>query len=106
VLNTYQLATLRYATRGGAVRVLSAPPAWRPVNRAVRPLIKLLLFCCSFVISNSVFFAIYFGPQSCFFSRTGGRVGFGWAGGWMLGEGCLAESVCTALLGFAMGQPS
>ncbi|GBF95378.1 hypothetical protein Rsub_07806 [Raphidocelis subcapitata] len=71
LVNTYLMTLVRYATRGGAVRVLVSPPSWRRVNAALLPLIKLLLFCCSFVVSNSLFFAAFFGPQSCFFSRTG-----------------------------------
>jgi hypothetical protein len=33
--------------------------------------IKLMLFFLAFVISQSVYFAAFFGTESCFFSRTG-----------------------------------
>ena len=36
-----------------------------------RPVIKFLVFFVSFVITNSIYFAVIFGPKSCFFSRTG-----------------------------------
>ncbi|KAI8463937.1 MAG: hypothetical protein J3K34DRAFT_462197 [Monoraphidium minutum] len=76
--NTYLVALLRHATRGGAARRPGACGAagagarpWALRRGLLLPLIKLLLFCLSFVISNSVFMAIFFGPKSCFFSRTG-----------------------------------
>jgi ABC-type uncharacterized transport system permease subunit len=33
--------------------------------------IKLMLFFLAFVVSQSVYFAAFFGTESCFFSRTG-----------------------------------
>lgn len=39
--------------------------------RALLAVIKLVLFLLCFQISNSLFFAIFFGRDSCFFSRTG-----------------------------------
>lgn len=33
--------------------------------------IKTLLFLCSFIFASSIFFAIYFGPKSCFFAYPG-----------------------------------
>jgi hypothetical protein len=33
--------------------------------------IKLMLFFLAFVISQSAYFAAFFGTESCFFSRTG-----------------------------------
>jgi hypothetical protein len=35
--------------------------------------IKLMLFFLAFVISQSVYFAAFFGTESCFFSRTGAQ---------------------------------
>jgi len=70
-LNTYLIAALRSATRGGAVRPLAAAAGWSRRHALLLPLIKLLLFCLSFVVSNTVFFAAFYGPESCPFSRTG-----------------------------------
>jgi hypothetical protein len=36
--------------------------------------IKLMLFFLAFVISQSVYFAAFFGTESCFFSRTGAQL--------------------------------
>jgi hypothetical protein len=36
--------------------------------------IKLTLFFFTFVIANSIFMAITYGTESCFFSRTGAAV--------------------------------
>lgn len=70
--NTYLLYLLRHATRGGLVRALPPPPLlWRHHHALMLPFIKLLLFCLSFVISNSAYFGAYFGTESCFFERTG-----------------------------------
>lgn len=53
--------------------LLQGASRWRVLHNArlLLGVIKLLLFFLSFVISNSVYFAAFFGPQSCFFSRTG-----------------------------------
>jgi hypothetical protein len=45
---------------------------WRIRQRWILELIKLLLFFLSFVVGQSIFFAVFFGPDSCFFSQTGG----------------------------------
>ena len=36
-----------------------------------RPVLKFLVFFVSFVLTNTIYFAVIFGPKSCFFSRTG-----------------------------------
>ncbi len=71
-VNTFLLHSLRAATGGGRVRTLDAASDWRGAHWLLLRLIKVLLFCLSFVISNSVFFALFFGAASCPFSRTGG----------------------------------
>jgi hypothetical protein len=40
-------------------------------SRLLLGAIKLMLFFLAFVISQSVYFAAFFGTESCFFSRTG-----------------------------------
>lgn len=44
---------------------------WLRHSRPLLAAVKLMLFFLSFVISNAVYFAAFFGPDSCFFSRTG-----------------------------------
>lgn len=45
---------------------------WSIRQRWILEVIKLLLFFLSFVVGQSIFFAVFFGPDSCFFSQTGG----------------------------------
>ena len=73
-INIYLIYLVRHATRGGAVRVLRAPTSLFFRHRAVLlPLVKILIFFVSFVVSNTIFFSSFFGRDSCFFSRTGER---------------------------------
>jgi hypothetical protein len=44
---------------------------WLHRTRLLLGCIKLALFFFTFVISNAFFMAVYFGTESCFFSRTG-----------------------------------
>ena len=73
-INIYLIYLVRHATRGGAVRVLRAPTSLFFRHRAVLlPVVKLLLFCVSFIVSNTIFFSGCFGRDSCVYSRTGAR---------------------------------
>ena len=74
-INTWLVWLARAATRGGVARAGGGGDGaalWRRRHGALLPMIKLALFCLSFVVSNSVFFGAAYGPESCFFSRTGG----------------------------------
>ncbi|KAF6252972.1 hypothetical protein COO60DRAFT_478769 [Scenedesmus sp. NREL 46B-D3] len=73
-INTSLLATARHMTRGGTVTAQQPGASrWQVLHNARLLLgcIKLMLFFLAFVISQSVYFAAFFGTESCFFSRTG-----------------------------------
>eukprot|EP00878_Enallax_costatus_P041931 GHUV01048859.1.p1 GENE.GHUV01048859.1~~GHUV01048859.1.p1 ORF type:complete len:610 (+),score=193.30 GHUV01048859.1:830-2659(+) len=70
-INTSLIAALRHVTRGGTLRPHSKETWWLRHSKPLLGGIKLLLFFLSFVISNAIYFAGFFGPESCFFSRTG-----------------------------------
>lgn len=118
LLNCGLLLAMRMMTRGGRVHTehqvgaclaSAAALAWpcRQLTRALlhafpmqafwwlrRPklvisTIKLLLFFLSFVISNAAYFAAFFGPECCFFSRTGVCV---WCGALC----CVAPAACCS----------
>jgi hypothetical protein len=59
------------------VFVLQGASRWLVLHNARLLLgcIKLMLFFLAFVISQSVYFAAFFGAESCFFSRTGAQCG-------------------------------
>eukprot|EP00884_Botryococcus_braunii_P016874 jgi/Botrbrau1/3870/Bobra.0183s0094.1 len=71
VVNTKLVIITRYVTRGGCIHTLEPGIFWLNRPWMLLPVIKFLLFLCSFVFSNAVFFAMVFGRKSCFFSRTG-----------------------------------
>lgn len=73
LLNTKPIAVMRYMTLGGYIRTHDMHMFWFNKPKLLLHVIKLLLFFMSFVIANTVFFAIEFGPHSCFFSATGVR---------------------------------
>jgi len=75
-INVILLTTLRHMTKGGrVVRQEEAWYHWLHRKGLLLGSIKLTLFFFTFVISNAIFMAAYFGPQSCFFSRSGFQKG-------------------------------
>ncbi|KAK9829176.1 hypothetical protein WJX72_004342 [[Myrmecia] bisecta] len=70
-VNTKLIWIARYVTRGGHVHRLKPGIFWLNRPWLLLPVIKFLVFFVSFVYSNSIFFTTQFGPNSCFFSRTG-----------------------------------
>lgn len=71
VLSTKLVSIVRFATRAGGPHALTPSAFWLRRPWLMLPPTKLLLFFTSLVWSNAVFFAINFGKNSCFFSRTG-----------------------------------
>eukprot|EP00775_Hariotina_reticulata_P006178 gene6178-6416_t len=74
VLNTGLLLAVRHITRGGRVRSIHQVGMWLRHPGLLLGSIKLMLFFVSFVFSNTIYFASFFGIHSCFFSRTGFQV--------------------------------
>ncbi|KAL0048084.1 hypothetical protein WJX82_007361 [Trebouxia sp. C0006] len=72
-MNTKLIYIARHTARGGAAHRLKPTIFWFGAKGpwVLLMVIKTLLFLCSFIFASSVFFAIYFGPKSCFFAYPG-----------------------------------
>ncbi|KAA6422761.1 MAG: hypothetical protein FRX49_07296 [Trebouxia sp. A1-2] len=72
-MNTKLIYIARHTARGGAAHRLKPTIFWFGAKGpwVMLTVIKTLLFLCSFIFASSVFFAIYFGPKSCFFAYPG-----------------------------------
>eukprot|EP00887_Chlorella_sp_A99_P006529 scaffold3.g6529.t1 len=77
-VNTKLTQIIRHVCRHGRAAKLASNVFWFHRPPLLLPVIKMLLFLCSFVFSTAVFAAWQFGPHSCFFTSEG----FWWA--WVL----------------------
>lgn len=73
IMNTKLIHIARHTARGGAVHRLKPTIFWFGANGPWVMLlaIKTLLFLVSFIFASLIFFAVNFGPKSCFFSTPG-----------------------------------